>query len=73
MTLSIKEYVGKKGIVCPNCEKATVATSDSGEFSDGGGMQNCYCKSCHAEWTDIYTLECYSNLELPTKESKLSL
>ena len=60
--LSQKEYVKKKGQICPAC--GGPASAEDGPEMEGSDIwQNCSCEACGAIWVDYYKLSGYNNFE----------
>jgi hypothetical protein len=62
--MSDKEYVARKGQLCPACK---MPDSEGSSFDTDGGevYQEMLCNNCGASWTDIYKLTGYTSLEVP--------
>ena len=48
MSLTIKEYINKLGIACPNCEKTEGFQAWDTEIGDGCAWQSRECTLCKA-------------------------
>ena len=64
MSLTIKEYINKLGIACPNCEKTEGFQAWDTEIGDGWACQSPECTLCKATWDECYTLTSYADLEV---------
>ena len=57
-----KEYVEKKGVVCPVCGSDKIVTTENVQVDGDGASQNCECHDCFSIWTDEYKLIGFSNV-----------
>lgn len=67
--LSPDLYAARGGLRCPVCEEEGI-TGHSIDITDGYASQNVGCDSCPAEWTDVYQLIGYDNLEFGVKSTE---
>ena len=63
--LTQEEYLKTKGTRCPNCFSENVFPF-SLDFCVDIVEGSAECRDCGAEWTDIYVLRAYKDLELPS-------
>jgi hypothetical protein len=61
--MSQEDYKANQGKACPACESRDINVIDC-EVDDCGAIADVKCLSCKAVWSEIYTLECYCNLEV---------
>jgi hypothetical protein len=61
------EQYASSGLLCPICNSKTI-NQDCIESGDHNATANCRCDTCGAEWTEIYQLTGYANLEVKTKK-----
>lgn len=50
-----KDYISKRGVVCPFCNSTEIEAGDS-NFEADYVTQAVSCNTCTNEWTDIYKL-----------------
>ena len=48
---------------CPTCDSTNIE-GDSVDIDGSGAMQDVYCTECGTSWTDIYTFESRTNVEV---------
>lgn len=65
--LSQKAYVKASGCICPACRKSNVS-ADHPEIDGSVVWVNVSCQDCDAQWTDVYELTGYSNLEVSDED-----
>lgn len=58
MTKTVEEYL-KSYSHCPHCNSPHIEAQAMAETDDGHAYQDIWCKDCHAQWTDSYTLTGY--------------
>lgn len=66
--LTQEQYVQKGGLICPICQANDSTEGSSIEIDCNVAYQDCNCLECGANWTDVYILSGYDNLEQPAKE-----
>jgi transposase-like protein len=53
--LTEKQYIEKGGVVCPICESDHIEAG-SIDIEGQHAYQSVWCRSCEAEWDDVYEL-----------------
>lgn len=56
-------YLDSKGTRCPACNSNEIEGMDSADIDKGTAWQAVCCLECEAQWSDVYKLIEYTDLE----------
>ena len=70
--LSSNEYINLSGQYCPKCRSLSVE-SGGAELDGATGWANVTCLTCGSQWTDIWELRRYDNLNEGMTPTQLAI